>query len=467
MLALIVVGAGWQSGWLWPVERFHIRDGRTFRVVATGVGTNLAAPADGWHRLGIWASRWVDLPKWVPLDRTPLPRFASPHPRLGIWIAEEFPASTERVGSRHFFDASPAFNQAEPAGYCDQRYSSDNWDFVLLLHHFPRRMPTFDLGLRAPPSIGRNPMEKLRVVNPKPFRGPTWLPENLPAMRQSNGMTFRLLDATTTGSGFTTKEGDRMIHRYTAMAWDNGNLPDHPVQVFDCMLSDPGGNRIRWVESDGSRTNTRISLAGGLFFDEPAWRLEVAVNTRPDGPPVEIVHSPPLLITPITPPPADEDAAIDLKPVYIQPPEVSFQGVSVPEATFSRVRVSEWNEDRPNRLSLSYEIPDLPMGTRINLASVQDDLGQVWRVDASQHSSSPMPEDASGGSRSCWVELSAESTQVTQPRHLNAVFEIRQDTVLRFHVAPRFKSERLEDHELPWPLQPQPAGNPPGHKKAG
>ncbi len=305
----------------------------------------------------------------------------------------------------------------------------------------------------------------LRVVNPEPFRGPTWVPESLPATRQSKGMTFRLLDATTIGRGFTTKAGDRVNLRDTVIVWDNGDLPDHPVQVFDCMLSDPGGNRIRWVESDGSRTNTRIQLPGGLFFDEPAWRLEVAVNTRPDGPPIEIVHSPPLLITTIVPSPADEDAAIDLKPVYNQIPEVSFQGVTVPEATFSRVRVSEWDEDRPKTLSLSYEIPDLPMGTRIDLASVQDDLGQVWRVDSSQHSFDMW--DPSGGSRSCWIRLSPESTQVTRPRHLKAVFEIRQDTVLRFHVAPQFRSERLKDHELPWPLQPQPAGNPPGHKKAG
>ncbi len=465
MLALFMVWAGWQSGLLRPVERFQTQDGRTFRVVATGVGTNLTGPTDGWNRLGRWADQRFGLPRWVPLDRTPSQRFVTSHPRLGIWIGEEIPASAEPVGRNHSFDPSPIFNQAERAGSANRHYSSGNWDFALLLHHFPRRRPAFDLGLKFSPMIGRDSIEMLRVVNPKPFRGPTWVPENLPTMRQSNGMTFRLLDATTIGRGFTTQAGDRVILRDTVIVWDNGDLPDHPVHVFDSMLSDPGGNRIRWVESKGSSTNSRIQFPGGLFFDEPAWRLEVAVNTRPDGPPIEILRSPPLLITTIVPPPTDEDAAIDLKPVYNQIPEVSFQGVTVPEATFSRVRVSEWNEDRPNGLSLSYEIADLPMGTRIDLASVQDDLGQVWRVDASQHSFGG--EDPSGGIRSCWIQLSAESNQVTRPRHLKAVFEIRQDTVLRFHVAPQFKGEGLKEHELPWPLQPQPAGNPPGHKKAG
>jgi hypothetical protein len=247
------------------------------------------------------------------------------------------------------------------------------------LKSFPRRAGQFTLRVYRQEISGKvNAVGEFAVHHrsPKPF--PDWTPESLPAVRQTNELEIALekletgLTGKETGHG-PAGEGAKSFSRAKFTLRENGAATEKWSVCGIAVVSAAG--EIRTGGSYGSlwrHGEHQLHFEGGLWLEEPAWKIGVDFARTANFPANELwalkgVH---------VPPPGE---VVNVRIVTnLHHAELEFLGVSGSNANLPE----DYAGIRPHA-NIHVRTPHPMDGLRVVLVEVQDDQGRKLETNGS------------------------------------------------------------------------------------
>jgi len=154
---------------------------------------------------------------------------------------------------------------------------------------FPKRSRHFHIVIRYPTPTELSRAGGFRVPNPARRKFPVWTAEELPATRKTNGLEVTLAKLETGLSGAMSGAGlsipARVFSRATFQFGENARTTEGwavtQIRARGATGETRSGNHqtVQWWEG-----RHRADMWGGLWLEEPAWKLEVDVARTADFP---------------------------------------------------------------------------------------------------------------------------------------------------------------------------------------
>ena len=217
---------------------------------------------------------------WFRRDGLPAPDAT----RLYLCVADEYGLETGLQSIAHITRTIGSTGGATPPG---TTATISGWEFA----DYPKRSDNFRVVMYRPDENTLTRVGEFRVPNPARRRFPAWTAEALPATRQTNGLAVSLIKLETGMSGVMSGAGlgmpARVFSRATFQLRENGRATEGWAVSRMLARSATGERRsssdqtAQW--SEGKHT---ADMWGGLWLEEPVWKLDVAV-ARTAGFPAE------------------------------------------------------------------------------------------------------------------------------------------------------------------------------------